>query len=264
MKVKQYIRQFDIIDTEDFNSSFLSQLLYKAYINKFLIHMEPPEYEIFQLYQNRFFDLIENMREFDIASIKTIFTFFENEDPYVVDNIIMSWCLPRPGSYSSKKYYDDEYSKNIAKFNSKLLEMVEHRPVKNFCIECITKTCNIPIHCINILWHYLTSITVEFDFCDDLHSRYLSIILGDDPNIIRIGLNLVYVLNMGLGKNPQNNFNILIQNMVNDPELINLLSKSSTKKNYIKQLMHINKNIHNYFSKIKPLSDNFLARLNDH
>ena len=255
----QFIQQFDVLDspTNDINCTEVSKLLYEAFLTKFKISLQSESYEILLTYQHRVYDLVEHMHELDSDRIKSILKILDKENPYVADIVIMSWSLPRVNECLSQVSYDRTYKLNIANYNHLIEECVDHYVIKNFCIETLTKTNNVPVHCIDILWYYMNNLSVEFSFNGDLNQRYVGIKIDDtDPEYTTIGIHLTYILDMGLGqtifktdpvsKGPFRNF---LKRFVTDPEMIEAFKTSpqSNSKNYIKQLKQIASNPKKYF-----------------
>jgi len=88
----------------------------------------------------------------------------------------MSWSLPRKNKNWSQKFYDKEYKSYIQKYNHMLVDLKDFYVVKNFCIETLTKNNNVPVHCIDILWPYMSGINIEFNFCNDYLKTYIGIL----------------------------------------------------------------------------------------
>ncbi len=265
MDVKTYVNQFNVLGKDEYiNCNQISQMLYEAYLNKFIIKYTYKEYEYFREYQERIFDLVENMRELKISTIKLIIEYLNNNDQYIVDNIIMTWCLPRLDNHYSKRIYDNVYRKNINTYNNKLISLIDHKLIKDFCCLTLSKTNYIPIHCIDLLWYYMENISLEFIFYNMENARYIGIIMPDhDSNDIVFGLNMEYLLDMGLGKivyknDNKGSFRNLLKQFLINIDVINRVKNLEHGKNYLKQLINIYKNSIKYFDEELPKLPNEL------
>lgn len=267
MNVAAYIDQFNILESKDkissqernINCDVVSQMLYATILNKFKISMTEDEYVIFKEYQERMFDLVENMRELSASTIPIIFEYLDKVNHCLPDIIIMLWCLPRSDKYLSKQIYKNCYKQNIQKYNEKLVKNITHEIMKNFCIETLTKTNNVPIHCIDYIWFYMNTIEMEFTFYNLESCAYIGFIMPDyehhpDDNYIDFGFNMEYLLEMGLGQiaytddlASKGSFRNFLKQLVINVETVKKLLTIKTKQNYRKQLTNISKNPSKYF-----------------
>jgi len=258
------INNFGIIGTnvKGHNCTELSKLLYDAFLNKFQVDLQEESAAILSEYRDNIYDCVEYMREVSTTEIKAILETVNKENPYVADIILMSWSLPRHNECMSLRAYDRQYKKNIAAYNHKLIELIDCFVVKNFCYETLTKTNNVPVHCIDILWHYMFGISVEFVFCNDFDKTYVGIKINEsdgaevtDDTFTLFKINLEYVLDMGLGQfvgktNGSNGslksfIRTLITNQDYADEMINC--KSPSTNNFIKQVKKIGSDTKKYF-----------------
>lgn len=263
MDIKQYIKQFNIIGNDsDLNYNILSQLLYSAILNKFKIIINEEEYKYFKEYQERIFDLIENLRELSTATIPIVLDYLEKINHYLPDIIIMLWCLPRTDNYLSKRIYNNHYKQNIIKYNYKIIKNINNEVIKNFCIETLTKTNNVPVHCIDYIWYYMNAISLEFSFYNTESCTYIGFTMPDsiDDDYINFGFNMEYMLEMGLGKVTYDNdpsskgsFRNLLKKFIIEPELVKKMLTIPTNHNYRKQLINICNNPIKYFEDM-PIS----------
>lgn len=278
--VKTYINQFNIIDNEEadllycekFNTKDtkllhcenLSKLLYSAILNKFRITISEDDYQYFKEYQERMFDLVENLRELTSATIPMVFDYLTEINPYLPDIIIMLWCLPRTDQYLSKKIYNNKYKQNIQKYNIKIIKNIENGVIKNFCIETLTKTNSVPVHCIDYLWLYMNGLSFDFSFYNQEGAQYIGFEIpesdennknkDEDETFINFGFNMEYMLEMGLGQvvyrsDPlaKGSFRNFLKNIIFDANVVkNLLSSQSTN-NLKTQLRNIIRNPKKYF-----------------
>lgn len=229
-----YVNQFDILDNNII-------LLYNFLINKFNISCQEDVYQNFKQYQNKFYVFIENLRDLDIEDIVNVLTYLNDKNMYINDNIIMMWCLPN-NNFLSKIMYRKQYFKLIKTYNHKLINIVNNEIITNFCCNMLTKTTYIPIHCIDILWYYMVSYTLEFAFHNMESAEYIKINFIDDKNI-EIGLNMEFLLQSSLGKIIYTNnkicFTDILVTLITNKKMINNFMNCATKKNYIKQLVNI-------------------------
>ena len=283
---KKYVCQFNVINQtetldmlvmdqdnknnendEKINCEKMSTILYTAILNKFIIRMGKAEYVYFREYQERVFDLVENLRELDVNDISTILTYISKIDIYLVDIIIMLWCVPRIDNLLSKKIYQIRYRQNIQQYNAKLCNLITHDTIKYFCIETLTKVNNVPAHCMDYIWYYMANMEIEFDFYNSENGAYIGFepIETDESdkidknkcdrnqnkcdqksreNIIQIGINFLYFLELGLGSiiyanDLKGSFKNFIKSLVTNVAAVKNLLADPNKKNFSSQLLAI-------------------------
>lgn len=273
MNVKDYIDQFYVIGKKnDLNCEYMGQLLYQTILNKFHVEFDQVEYSYFREYQERVYNLIENLRELKVATIKLIFDYVLKLNIHLVDIIIMLWAMPRTDSFLSARMYDIAYKENIEKYNKKMIKLIEYDAMKNFCIETLSKTNYVPIHCIDYLWYYMNGLSFDFVFTNQKSSSFIGIGIYDDDaksDFKELSFNMEYLLKLGLGKvvypnDPMNKgiFCSHLKKIVTDIEVIKVLMAGHSNKNYFVQLKNINKNLEKYFGeKIEPLSEKIILEL---
>lgn len=262
---KIYIAQFNILENDkELNCVNLSHMLYASILNKFMITLDSIEYQYFREFQERMFDLIENLRELDIELIEQTFNYLNNQNNYLVDIILMLWSMPRINNIRSKQFYNLEYKKNIKKYNIKIVQLIDMEPIKNFCIESMSKTNYIPIHCIDYISFYLDRITFEISFCDSNGKDYIGFNIDLDkgknesflqfnpnktPDLpVNIRLNMEYFFELGLGNYKYNmkQFSTILKLFINDIDIVNrMLQKENTI--YKTQLINICKKSNKLF-----------------
>lgn len=256
MDVKTYLDQFYVMGIDSIlNCDALSQILYAAILNRFRVTFSREEYSYFKEYQERVFNLIEDLREKNSATLGIVLEYLGKHNPCLADIIIMLWSLPRTDDYLSKRIYNNKYRDNIQKFNNKLTKNINHPTIKNFCIETLSKTNYVPVHCIDLIWRYMDTLSIEFNFYNPDSSAYIGITMPNSKkeNFIEIGLDMEYILVMGLGNTSYESdakgpFRNVIKNFVTNENIINKLMASIDKKNYFRQLVNINKNFKKYFN----------------
>lgn len=248
--IDNYVKQFHVIGVDEYiNCNSICIMLYNALISKFKITFTKDEYPYFKEYQERIFDLVENMRQLDNSIIHNILSFLEIENHYLVDIIIMSWCLPRSDTYLSQNRYKLKYKDNIIKFQSKLIHNITQSYMQKFCLDFLSKSNNLPIHCIDYIWYYMNALTIEFEFYNNQSANYIGINLHNDRTIT-LGLNLEYILFMGLGNFEYSNkgsFKKFFIEFIQNDIIVSKTLESNSGCNFFTQLKKISQNLDFYF-----------------
>lgn len=255
MDLQKYIEQFITINEIE---KELSCELYSAILNRFAISIPYKRYLVLKEYQEKVFTFVEDLRELEINFISDAFNYLLQKDNYLVDVIIMVWCLPRPYLCSSKKIYREIYSQNIANYSFKLAAIIRHPAVENFCIETLTKNNYVPIHCIDYIWFYMSNISMEFIFYNSENSLYIGFIMPENgEEYLKFGFNMEHLLEMGLGKivyqndpSSKGSFRNLLKIFVTDVYLVKKMLMASTGHNFRKQVINICKDPSRYFGEI--------------
>lgn len=240
----EYLNQFDVMGkTDKFDNDAMIHTLYMALVNKFNMTLDEDQYTLFSIYQEKFYDLMENLIELDVKLISKILSDVHKESEYLSNIIIMSWCLPRAGKYCSKMIYRNKYKQNIRDYNSKLVQLITTEPVANFCIDTLSKKNYVPVHCIDYLWYYMNSVTLILQFYNYDSGANIGITPHadhDGDTCIYLGFNMEYMLEFGLGK--VNYFSeAQLNNTVTSSQskgsfrmfLINILTNEDIVKNYL-------------------------------
>ena len=175
MIVAEYLDQFHItgVDTV-INAAYISKVLYTAFVTKFKINMSDDEYMLFQEYRERIYLFVEDLRERSTDFIKTVLSYLLEIDPYVHNNVIFTWCLPKTTTLS-RVTYKKNYRENIQKYNGKLFTLVNSDFITNFCHQISSGNISVPIHCIDILWYHLDSSEIEINISGPMGFNYLEI-----------------------------------------------------------------------------------------
>lgn len=268
--VKEYLNQYHIIDDNGMNyRRELSQKLYKAILNKFKINMTQEEYYPFKEFQERIFNLIENLRELETNIIPLIFDYLQKINVYLIDIIIMLWCLPRSDDYLSKKMYDKKYTELIKNYHHKMIHNIKHKCMENFCIESITKTNNVPVHCIDYIWFYMSNLSLDFTFYNSNGGNYICFMMPEHNHcdeFINFGFNMEHLLNLGLGQishsnDPHNkgSFRNFLFMIITNLDVVKKLIQ--TQNNFKKQFLNISKDVTKYFGKDAILSDEIINEI---
>lgn len=202
-----YLQQFNISDSV--NDISCIHKLYLKLLNRF----DPgyfdsiSAYETFIEYESNMYDLVENLRELDTSYIYKVFETLSEYDHRLPDICILLWCVPRSNWMSKNKWYS-EYAKLIDRWSSKILELIDNKYVQDFCIETITKTNYVPIHCLEYIWYYLNEfvclehvfinsasgmvIGFEYDHTDSNNKH--------DTIQCKFHINIEYIFMLGIGK----------------------------------------------------------------
>ncbi|AGC01800.1 hypothetical protein H012_gp665 [Acanthamoeba polyphaga moumouvirus] len=255
---KKFIEQFFVTKCVDMNCKYLSFLLYSQILSNYKIQLSLEESQILLEYQNRIHNLLRNLREQDSQYILKLFEYLsEIEFNYLIDVIIMWWCLPESNSCFGKKRFNQLYKQCIDKYNHKLINLIECDSMKNFCVEVLARTNTVPVHCIDYLWYYMTNITLEPEFFNSNNSTRITFIIqeGNDESVNFIfGFNMEYMLYLGLGKvnytigpNKKYPFVVFLKKFITDLVIVNKLLESKTASNYKSQVINMSKNLKEYF-----------------
>ena len=263
--IKELIESFNItIDDKDgINCEETSKLLYEAYLTKFQIEVHPSVKTILDIYQDKIFDFVDYLHMIDISVVEEVLIYLDkNSYPHIADIIIMMWSLPRPQEFKSQSRYDAKYNNLIQQQNYKLCKMLDCYVVRNFCYETITKNNNVPVHCIDILWHSMTGMSIEFKFCGEFDKRYLGYEIctdeeNDKDNFVYFKFNLEYLLRLGLGNELYDSqvkvsFKSFSKIFITNQDLFNsiIASKTQSSIHYLHQVKKIILDLPTYYDDI--------------
>jgi hypothetical protein len=196
---------------------------------------------------------VEHLRELDTKFIMDILVYLDQTLPSLVDVVIMHWCLPRSTHFKSKQMYDNAYKNNIEIYNKKLIDNINSYLFKNFMTDTISKTCNVPIHCIDIIWYWLPIETpLDFTFCNNSNGNYIKIDINTEDIYVNVMFNMETILDMNLGNLITNKgpFKHYIKNFVYNSQYVEAYMKSVTRKNYEHQSTNIR---HKYDKNLAPI-----------
>ncbi len=235
----ELVDEFDIIDKP------LAHIMYGVYLKKFQVQLDKKESELVNEYHEKIIQFVEHIRELDFGAIKEIFIYLDKTLPCLADIVIMQWCLPRAEQFHSKLMYNKNYKKNIQLYNQKLIDNIDLYVIRNFALESVIKTCNVPVHCVDLIWYWMKEDSqLEFSFCNSGAGNYIGIEIDpeetDDP-CIQVVLNMESILELGLGNvmTKQGSFKNLIRGFVYEPVFVDNFMKSPTRKNYEYQANNI-------------------------
>jgi hypothetical protein len=242
----ELINHFGIVDDKQINCGLMAEKLYELLLNRF--HMIVPN-EIKQDigdYSDRVYDFVSNMRQKTTNEIINILEYVRTKSIYLPDIIIMVWCLPNNNLIHTNNKYDEQYKFLIETYNCKMIEIIEHPIMKEFCIEVIPKKNWIPIHCVDYIWHYMNYLDIDFIYYNYMSRLYVGINYDADDVMI-IGINIAYVLKQGVGKvnnHLKGSFRNFIYKMMTN---VDVVQKMSSNSNFISQMKKINENVKLYF-----------------
>lgn len=268
VNVKSYVDHFGVIGTVGgINCGYMSKLLYTVILNKFRIDIDRKEYAHFYPYQEKVYNFVEDLRKLPTEDILIVLEYLDKVDHYLLDDIILQWCLPRPLSHLNRNNYHKTYKKNIEEYNHKLVNNITHYTIKNFCTDTLIKTNYVPVHCIDYLWYYMSNMDtiIEFSFINYQCSDYIGITLGNDS--IELGFNMEFVLEMGLGKvclSSKASFAKFLEVIVTNIGMVKKMLTCQTKDNYKKQLINISRDPSKYFGEhLKTLPSQVLDEIKE-
>ncbi|AKI78995.1 hypothetical protein [Acanthamoeba polyphaga mimivirus] len=275
---EEFVGRFNVIGRDRINCEYLSQLLYSAIIQNLKIKLDDKEYLIFNEYQENVFQLIDSLREFDENIIFIVLEYLASKEyHYLIDCIIMWWCLPNKNMFMSKNMYNKSYKQNIEKFNSKLTNRITHSLIESFCRDALSKTNKIPIHCLDLLWYYMNGMAIDLDFYNSNNCLNVAIIVPEDEEptddsdsttYVTFGINMEFILEMGIGKisystdpGKKKSFENYLWQFITSEDTIDAIKSSKSFSNYRSQVLSINKNTIKYFGSDLKIPESVINRL---
>src|SRR5579872_1879092 len=148
-----YLYQFGVIGPDEMlNTDTLSQILFAAYLNHLDKVFSIEEQQYVDEYHERIFNLVENLREHTVGDIQIILEYLYEANPYVLDLVIMTWCLPRHSTYLSEQIHLSRYHTLISSYNHKLIHIINSKAIMQFSAEAMAKTNFVPVHCLDLMW----------------------------------------------------------------------------------------------------------------
>lgn len=248
MDSEKLVDEYDVIDRK------MSIILYDMYMNKFRKMVSDEEYAAIQEYNEKVILFVEQLREYDSSDILKVLLYLDKKEPTLIDITIMQWCLPRAQLYRSAQMYDKEYKKNIATYNHKLINIIDSYVFRNFVVDCITKTCSVPVHCIDILWKWIPIETsFDFTFCSATNGNYIGIVVDLEDEYVKVNFNMESILHFNVGNLMTNKgpFKYQIKTFIYNKEYQEVYEKSVTQKTYRRQAENIR----------KKYDENFIERI---
>lgn len=259
MDPQTYLERFQVIDADSQASTdtpcdpkqsceILAQRLYSLILTRFTTPIDSDMAKEVVDYQHRFHSLLEDLREQDSCMIASVLTYLARVDyRHVCVLVILCWCLPRPGCFFSKKGYQQGYRDYIGEYNHKLITLIQHPVMREFCIETLTQTNSVPVHCIDYMWFYMDGLSIDLIFHNYAYGDYIRLTAPEGENVtidsyIGFSFSLMYMLEMGLARaspSSKGPFMTLLQTFVTDPSLAASTLASPTGPHFRTQLKAI-------------------------
>lgn len=223
--------------------------LYALYSSGFTLDVEEEEFLLISEFQYSLFNLIDNCDE--ITDLTKILTLLYEYIPCIADLFIIMWCIPRPDEYLSHRLFIKKYKTKILQKFYRLLEIIDHKIIKEFCLDVISFQKNMAIqfreqklkkfiypHCWELCWAYLNEhfdINIHYN---PLKKEFVEVEpLMDGYLVITLDTALYLSLDLGIIDYGHGKFSdIIIYSMTNTEfvQSINDLDEEE-KKQYIKQ-----------------------------
>lgn len=221
----------------------LSQKLFSILVTGYFLDTENSRDVVYE-YRERVVSMVQVLRATDVCFIDQVLRYIMTQNPYLTDVVILLWCLPH--NHLSRKRYDACYRELVTTYLGKLCHLVETEPLRNFALEMISRDCRIPPHCIDVIWPHMRNLNFDVIFISRLvttiYIRYPECEkFNYETDYIEIGLNMVYLLDLGLGKT---GICDVIRKIVTDTDL----SKPNLSENFCQQVAIIKANWTQYFS----------------
>lgn len=129
--------------------------------------------------------------------ILPIFEWLLKTDAYLLDVIIMCWCIP-VGCYSKRQRFR-LHQRLIRDQLPKLLRLSNENVIEQFCIETAVKTCQLPAHCLDLIWPYLIT---SYQIVNSPIANDDMFTLDYDDDNLTITVDIDTILRLGLGRVP--------------------------------------------------------------
>jgi hypothetical protein len=252
-----YLNQFGVIGPDEtLNTDTLSQILFAAYLNHLDKVYSIEEQLYVDEYHERIFNLVENLREHTTVDIQIVLEHLYEANPYVLDLVIMTWCLPRHSIYLSEQIHRDRYHMLISSYNHKLISIVTSKAIMQFCAEAMAKTNFVPVHCLDLMWYYMDPYEIEFKFTSGITSKWVGVLVDEHQSVESMytvmTINLEYILGCGLGRvpNPKNRtLEDLLITLLTNPQYVDSVKSSTYGKIFLNQYQKIKQTPNRYFSR---------------
>lgn len=125
----------------------------------------------FREYIERMFKLVRVLRKSTTDFVNEVLTYLHAQDKYLPDILFMIWCMPNFGKTISSRAFKNKYERLIGLYLPSLLALYDHDTVIEFCSEMWFKACNLPIHCLDLLWIHSKGFNVEIQL-KGVHSQF--------------------------------------------------------------------------------------------
>jgi len=193
------LRAFGVI-SEETGFAEVSRALYASYLNKLSIGFEENIHTRLIEYSECIFNFVDFLHSLTPEEIRPYLVFLDqNEFAYVADLIFICWCLPLPTESFSQVKYDRDYASNIRRYLPILTDLMDCYVLTNFCLESLTNGKSCPIHCIDLVWHFLVGSELEFRFVNRFSKRFITISPQKETESFQLSINIEYALSIGLG-----------------------------------------------------------------
>lgn len=253
--------------SEEYNSNndFLIQEIYSIYLHKFEKEIDSTIKDSVYIYIENLHNFVYKLREQSEDTIGMYLKYINEKNPALVDLVIMNFCLPSVSPNVNLICTDEIYKMCIATYFPKLKNIINHDVMINFGCEYLTKNCNIPIFCIDILWKFMVSkdTEIEYAFSKSFEHGYINIethtkevvpiessngntlktsIRDDYYIIIKMNYNDIYKLGLGKEKYGTNtNFRDVVNFLFTDPKMVKY-NTLAYRSNFTNQLAKFKQN----------------------
>jgi hypothetical protein len=236
-----------------------AEVLYVSFLSRF--EQKPKDQNASKIFQDCMISYVGKLRTLDTDVIGSALKELAIINPCLPDIVIMMWCLPDPKA--ENLIMNIEHKRLIETCNPKLIDICDHPIVKSFCIETVTKTNYVPIHCIDILWPYMQNRELNLRFENEQTWDFVGFLMSpgddvDDGNYnMDLSLNIDAVFSMGLGKIAIKNFSLrkLLYPLIFDAATIKSIYETDEGNDFKEQLKRIHANGPEYFANYELPSD---------
>jgi len=190
--MEAYLAKYDVL-----REAYIP-LLHYSFVHKFQNIIDEKIYNEFSQYQQKIYDLVEDLRSRDIPFLQDFFLYLKQVNLYLLDIILFSWCPPRPGIYLSKKMYRQKYAENIRIYLPILSHFSREEWFENFFVDLVSHSIFFPIHCLPLFWNYLDSYKIGLEFTKEQKGEYFKISLSEDQTTLYLVLYFPVVLELGI------------------------------------------------------------------
>lgn len=241
LNVVRLISQYGLFGKDDYiNSDYISQLYYTCILKKFRVKMNDEEYNYFLEYQIRLHDFIKKIRNFNNTYVEIILEYIAPISICLVNNIILSWCLPHIMDYHSCDTFNIMYKNNINKYSSKITRLINHIPLKEYCVNILSDNCFFHAHNILYLWPYFNMFTIIPVLVDDTYAAYIGIQYMEDQEFtIELSFNLKYMVQLYDTSISSGFFISMIFPFLQNEKYVNVMLTSEKSQLYKQQMKEI-------------------------
>lgn len=267
MEIETTLLKYGIISESD-SFKEIARTLYELYLHKLSIPIEEQFRIPILTYQQNMFDFVDYLHTLEKEQIRKYLIYFDANDlAFIADLVFIFWCLPISDQNLSHAKYDREYASNIKEYLPMLIDLMDCYVLNNFCIESIINKKSVPVHCIDLVWHFLGGAEILIKFVNKFSKRFITIIPQEEVGSFELILNMEYLLSIGLGNVllrlddlegksdklpplfPRISFKDLAKEFLLNQELIDTMMKcnDTNSHNFFEQYSLIRKNPSKYF-----------------